>query len=445
MSELRFPESPVFYRLLHRTFTKVVKGDGIYLYDEQGRRYIDACGGALVVNIGHGRREVAGAMAEQAGKVAYAHGSMFTSDAVEQLSRDLVEILPGSLDKVYLVHGGTEATETAIKLARQYHLARDRKDKYKVVGLRPSYHGNTLGALSASGRDPLRKPYEPMLAGFHHIPGPYCYRCPWNLTPSDCNMKCAEELDVVVKREGADSISAFIAEPIGGSSSGAIVPPPEYFPRIRAICNRHDILFIADEVLTGFGRTGTIFALEHFDFQADMVLLGKGLSGGYIPAGAVGVGTNLVETIRERFGNFTHGYTYSHHAVVAAACREVLTILKREKLVERAEARGRYLHLKLQELTRFSFVGDIRGKGLLAGIELVTDRATKEPFPRARKFVEELTAQAFEKGLLLYPSTGGADGTRGDNFTLAPPFVIEEHEIDQIVSLLIEVFEEVRP
>ncbi len=367
MGELQFPESPVFYRLLHRTFTKVVKGDGIYLYDDQGRRFIDACGGALVVNIGHGRREVAAAMAEQASRVAYAHGSMFTTEAVEELCRDLVEILPDPLDKVYLVHGGTEATETAIKLARQYHLARGRADKYKVVGLRPSYHGNTLGALSASGRDPLRKPYEPMLAGFPQIPGPYCYRCPWSLTPPGCNMKCAEELDVLIKREGADSFSAFIAEPIGGSSSGAIVPPAEYFPRIREICDRHDILFIADEVLTGFGRTGTYLALEHFDVDADMVLLGKGLSGGYIPAGAVGVGTDLVETIREKFGNFTHGYTYSHHAVVAAACREVLAILKREKLVERAEVRGRYFQQKLQELSRFSFVGDLRGRGLSSG------------------------------------------------------------------------------
>jgi adenosylmethionine-8-amino-7-oxononanoate aminotransferase len=445
MSELRFPDSPVFYRILDRSFLEVVRGDGVFLYDAGGRAYIDGCGGALVVNIGHGRKEVANAMAEQAGRVAYAHGSMFTTKAVEELSETLVGLLPENLDKVYLVHGGTEATETAIKLARQFHLARGKSDKYRVVGLRPGYHGNTLGALAVSGREPLRRPYEPMLADFPRIPAPYCYRCPWHLSPPECGVKCADELDVLLEREGAETFSAFIAEPIGGSSTGAAVPPPEYLPRIREICTRHDLLFIADEVLTGMGRTGRYLALEHFDVVPDMVLLGKGLSSGYMPAGAVGVGSPIVETVRKTFGNFTHGYTYSHHAVAAATCREVLAVLKREHLVERAVERGRYLFEKLQGLERFSFVGDVRGRGLLVGVELVADRETKKPFPRSRKLIEELMRRAFEKGLLIYPSTGCADGVQGELFNLAPPLVIEEEEIDQLVSILIETFEETKP
>jgi adenosylmethionine-8-amino-7-oxononanoate aminotransferase len=256
-------------------------------------------------------------------------------------------------------------------------------------------------------------------------------------------VKCADELDVLLERDGAESFTAFIAEPIGGSSSGAVVPPLEYLRRIREICDRHDVLFIADEVLTGMGRTGRYLALEHFGVVPDMLLLGKGLSSGYAPAGAVAVGTDIVETIRERFGNFTHGYTFSHNPVVAAACREVLAVLKRERLVERAEERGRYLFDKLQNLTRFPFVGDVRGRGLLAGVEIVADREKKKPFPRRRKLVEELTRRAFDKGLLIYPSTGSVDGVDGDLFNLAPPFVIEEQEIDQIVSILMETFEEI--
>jgi adenosylmethionine-8-amino-7-oxononanoate aminotransferase len=370
---------------------------------------------------------------------------MFTTEAVEALCASLVEIVGMGLDKVYLVHGGAEATETAIKLARQYHAARGASHKYLVVGLRPSYHGNTLGALSASGREPLRKPYEPMLADFSLIPGPYCYRCPWDLAPTDCSVRCAEELENLLNREGDDSFSAFIAEPINGSSSGATVPPPEYFPRVRQICDRHDILFIADEILTGLGRTGRNLALEHFGAAPDMVLLGKGLSSGYVPAGAVCVGSPIVETVRGRFGNFVHGYTFSHHAVVAAGCREVLSILMREHLVERAKTMGRYFLDRLQELGRFPFVGDVRGRGLLAGIELVADRDTKKPFPRSRKLIEDVTQRAFERGLLIYPSTGSADGVNGDLFTLAPPFVIDEGEIDHLVALLTDTFEEIDP
>jgi adenosylmethionine-8-amino-7-oxononanoate aminotransferase len=258
-------------------------------------------------------------------------------------------------------------------------------------------------------------------------------------------LRCADELENVLERQGPESFSAFIAEPVNGSSAGAAVPPPGYFPRIREICNRNDILFIADEVLTGLGRTGTYFAVEHFAVQPDILLMGKGLGGGYAPVGAVAVAGTLIECIREKFGNFIHGYTFSHNPVVAAACRETLTILKREQLVEKAKERGDYFHEKLDRLYRAAVVGDVRGKGLLAGIELVSDRESKKPFPRSRKLVEEVTARAFEKGLLIYPSTGCADGVGGDLITLAPPFIIEERQIDRIVSLLLETLMEIHP
>jgi adenosylmethionine-8-amino-7-oxononanoate aminotransferase len=445
MDKLRFPESPVFYRVLNRPLPEVVRGEGVYLYDTTGKEYLDACGGALVVNIGHGRREVAAAMAEQAGRVAYAHGSMFTTRALEEASGALVEVLPASLDKVYWVHGGTEATETAIKLAHQYHRARGKESKYRLIGLTPSYHGNTLGALAASGREPLRRPYESLLSDFPRIPAPYCYRCPWKVRPPECGLRCANELEGVLEREGPESFSAFIAEPIAGSSAGATVPPPGYFPRIREICDRNDILFIADEVLTGLGRTGKYFAVEHFAVAPDILLMGKGLAGGYAPVGALAVNRSIVQCVLDKFGNFIHGYTFSHNPVVAAASRETLSILKREGLVEKAAERGRYFFERLEELSRVTAVGEVRGKGLLAGIELVLDRESKEPFPRSRKLIEEVTARAFDKGLLIYPSTGCANGVDGDLIILAPPFIIEEQQIDQIVSVLLQILTEIRP
>ncbi|MGH9460134.1 MAG: aspartate aminotransferase family protein, partial [Vicinamibacteria bacterium] len=371
--------------------------------------------------------------------------TMFTTEALEELCGALVELLPGDLDKVYLVAGGSEATETALKLARQYHLARGKPNKHRMIGLWPSYHGNTLAALSVGGRAPLRAPYEPLLSDFPHVPAAYCYRCPWKSHPSNCGVLCAEELEALIERDGAENFAAFIAEPVSGAAAGAAVPPPEYFPRIREICDRYDLLFIADEILTGLGRTGRYFAMEHHGVVPDILLMGKGLSGGYAPVGAVAVNHRLIDAIREKFDSFTHGFTFSHHPVVAAACRETVAILKREDLVNRVERLGAYFQKKLGSLERFSFVGDIRGRGLLAGIELVRDLETKEPFPRSRKLVEEITALAFRNGLLVYPSTGCADGVDGDLITLAPPFVIDEERIDLIVERLEKTFSELRP
>jgi adenosylmethionine-8-amino-7-oxononanoate aminotransferase len=285
----QFPHTPVFYRDLNRVYRTAVRGEGLYLEDESGRRYIDACGGALTVNLGHGRAELASAMAEQAGKVSYVHGSQFTTDALEEWAVRLVETLPSHRFKLYLVPGGTEATETAIKLARQYHIARGRTSKYLTLACRPSYHGNTLGSLSVSGRDALRTAYRPLLSNEEHAPAPYCYRCPLGKTYPECEVACADAVGELFERVGPDKVAAFVAEAVTGAACGAAVPPPEYLPRLRAICDRHDVVLVVDEVLTGFGRTGTFWAVSPSGVVPDVLLMGKGITGGAVPGGAVAV------------------------------------------------------------------------------------------------------------------------------------------------------------
>jgi hypothetical protein len=444
MAERRFPESPVFYRDLNKPFATAVRGEGVYLEDEKGKRYLDACGGALVVNLGHGRKELARAMAEQAERVFYVHGSQFTTDAIEEWAEALARKLPRELSKLYLVPGGTEATETAIKLGRQLHMARGSDGKFKTLACRPSYHGNTLGALSISGREGLRRPYEPLLSNRAHAPAPYCYRCPLGKTYPECEVACADAVADLFESVGPDTVSAFVAEAVMGAAAGCAVPPREYLPKVRAICDRFDVLLIVDEVLTGFGRTGTFLALEPSGVVPDVVLLGKGITSGAVPGGAVAVKESLARSIAEKLGSFSHGYTFSHHPVVAAVAREALRILEAEKLVERVKRLEAPFFDALSRLKRFDFVGDIRGRGLLAGIELVRDRKTKEPYPRSQKLVEKIAARAFERGLVVYYGTGMANGVDGDTLVLAPPFVIDEGQIEEIASILEETFSELK-
>ncbi len=442
MSARRFPETPVFYRDLGKTFPTAVRGEGIYLYDSSGKRYLDACGGALVVSLGHGRKDLARAMAEQAEKVAYVHGTQFTTDAIEEWAEGLSRLLPKELSKLYLVPGGSEATETAIKLARQYHLARGRDSKYRAIAVRPSYHGGTLGALSVTGRESLRKPYLPLLSNQHHAPAPYCYRCPLEKSYPDCGVACADALADLIRDLGPDTVAAFFIESVGGAATGAAVPPSDYLPRVREICDRNDILLVADEVLVGYGRTGTFLALEPSGVVPDLLLLGKGITSGAVPGGAVAVRETIARTLKDKLGSFTHGFTFSHHPVVAAVAREVLSILERDELVARVARLERPFFAALERLKRFDFVGDIRGRGLLAGIELVRDKTTKEPFPRSRKLAEEVASRAFARGLIIYYGTGMANGVDGDTVILGPPFVIEERELDDIARLLEETFSE---
>jgi adenosylmethionine-8-amino-7-oxononanoate aminotransferase len=429
------PDSFVFHRPWGRELPVIARGAGAELWDTTGKRYLDGSGGAVVVNVGHGRSEIAAAMARQAEAAAYVHGTQFTSEAIEDYARRLAAHAPGDCTRLYLVSGGSEANETAVKMARAYQLAVGQGSRYKAVRRSVSYHGNTLMTLSLSGRPNLKEPYRPLLTAVPEAPAPFCYHCPLAQTYPECEVACADELERVIQREGPESVAAFIAEPILGASAGAFVPPEDYARKAREICSRHGIVYIDDEVMTGFGRTGAFFGIEWSGVVPDLVTCGKGMSGGYMPVGAVLASERIVAAL-ERAGGFTHGFTFSHHAVTAAACRETLRILEDEDLVTHARALGGRLLSRLEPLRSRPQVGDVRGRGLLAGVELVADKGTRRPFPRAEKRAEALAAAAFASGLVVYPGTGCADGRDGDLVMLAPPFVTTEAQIDEMTSIL---------
>ena len=425
----------MFRRVAGRDLPRVARASGAVVWDTDGRRYLDGSGGAVVVNVGHGREEIAAAMARQAGAAGYVHGTQFTSDVLEEYARRLAVHAPGECRRLYLLSGGSEATETAVKLARAYHLARGEPGRHKVIGRSVSYHGNTLGALSLSGRPTLQAPYVPLLSATPRAAAPFCYHCPLERTYPSCALACADDLEVVIEREGAGTIAAFIAEPILGASAGAAVPPDDYTRRVRESCRRHGIVYIDDEVMTGLGRTGRWFGIEWSGAAPDLVVCGKGMAGGYMPVGAVLASEAIVETV-ERAGGFVNGFTFSHHPVTAAAALATLEILERERLVERAEALGERALARLQALRKSPHVGDVRGRGLMLAVEVVADAPTRRPFPRAERRAEKIAARAFADGLIVYPSVGGATGTEGDAIMLAPPFVVTEAEIDEMAEIL---------
>jgi adenosylmethionine-8-amino-7-oxononanoate aminotransferase len=430
-----FPSSFVFHRPLGRELPAIARASGAELWDTAGKRYLDGAGGAVVVNIGHGRAEIAEAMAAQARAAAYVHGTQFTSEVLEDYARRLARHAPGDCTRLYLVSGGSEANETAVKLARAFQLAKGRPERHKVVHRSVSYHGNTLAALALSGRPNLRAPYQPMLSATPEAKAPFCHHCPLERSYPECNVACADDLAAVIEREGPDTVAAFIAEPILGASAGAAVPPDEYLSRVRAICDRHDVLLIDDEVMTGFGRTGRFFGIDWSGVRPDIVTCGKGMSGGYAPVGGVLVSERIVETLASASG-FTHGFTFSHNPVTAAACRAALDVLERESLVPRALERGARLGALLEPLRAHPHVGDVRGRGLLWGIELARDKESRAPFPRREKKAEALAARAFAEGLVVYPSGGCANGTDGDVVMLAPPFVVSDAELGEMATLL---------
>jgi adenosylmethionine-8-amino-7-oxononanoate aminotransferase len=433
----------VFHRRLEHDYPVVDRGQGVYLYDTAGRRYLDAAGGALVVNIGHGVAEVAEAMAAQAQRVTFAHSTQFTSQPLEAYAVALGRVSPIAEPWVYLVSGGSEATETAFKLARQVCVARGEPGRYKIVSRWGSYHGATLGGLSASGRTPLRRPYAPLLLDVPHIPPCYCYRCTYNLAYPACNVACADALEAEILRHGPETVAAFIAEPVAGATLAAAVPPPEYWPRVREICDRYGVLLIADEVMTGLGRTGRWFAVEHWGVTPDILVTAKGASGGYFPLGLLLVEGNLVAAIRDGPGNFTHGFTYANGVVSAAVGLAVLRYLQAHDLVAASARLGEYLRRKLESLRELPAVGDVRGLGLMVGVELVADGVSKRPFPRAHKVAERVQAAAMARGVIVYYGAGLADGLDGDAILLGPPFIVTEAQIDEIVAVLRQAIVEV--
>jgi adenosylmethionine-8-amino-7-oxononanoate aminotransferase len=438
--EYGYPKGHVFYRKLARDYPLVTHGDGIYLYDKNGKQYIDGSGGALVVSIGHGRKEILQKMTEQMSRVGYVHGSQFTTASIEEYAESLGEVLPKGLEKIYFLSGGAESVEAAIKLARQYFLESGQSQRWRVVARWHSYHGNTLGALSLTGRISMRRPYLPLLIDFPHFPPPYCYRCPYGLTFPECELECARALENMIQLEGPETISAVILEPIIGATIGAVVPPDGSLDIIRKTCDRFGILLIDDEVMTGMGRTGRWFAVDHWAVSPDIMVLGKGMSGGYFPLSAMITRREFVDRLKEKTGGFVHGHTFSHHPVACAVGFEVLQYMKEYQLVERSSSRGAYLLKRLEELRVFPFVGDVRGKGLMAAIEFVKNQKTKEPFPRGAKFTERVIDLAFDNGLVLYPGTGFVDGVNGDMVMLGPPLTIEENQIDEIIDILKKTF-----
>ena len=443
--EYGYPKGHVFYRKLARTYPLATRGEGIYLFDESGKRYIDGSGGAVVVNVGHGRSEILQKITEQMGQVGYVHGTQFTTQAVEAYAEALGEILPPELGKIYFLSGGSEAVEAAIKFVRQFHLESGQSQRWRVAARWHSYHGNTLGALSLTGRIGMRRPYLPLLVDFPHFPPPYCYRCPFGLTYPQCEVECAKSLENMIQMEGPETISGVIVEPILGATIGAVVPPDEYLPLIQEICKRYGILLIDDEVMTGMGRTGTWFAVNHWDVIPDVMVLGKGMSGGYFPLSAMVARTEFVDRLKEKTGGFVHGHTYSHHPVACAVGLFVLRFIGEGRLVERSRERGAYLLRRLEELKSFPFVGDVRGKGLMAAVEFVKDQRTKEPFQRSERFTERVVDLAFENGLVLYSGTGFVDGVNGDMIMLGPPFVIEENQVDEMIEILKKTFVGLKP
>jgi len=430
-----YPEGHVFYRKLTRSFPRIVRAEGCYLYDDRGRRYLDACGGAFVVNVGHGVAEIADALTRQARQVAYLSGSAFTHEPAEQLAAELAATLPGDLDKLYFLSSGSEAVEAALKLARQYWVESGRPAKHKIIALAPSYHGNTLLALSASAREHYRTLFREWLVDVRRIPAPYPYRCACGGREPLCPACSGAALEATILQEGPDSVAAFIAEPVGGSSTGASVPRPEYLRAVRAICDRHDVLFVADEILCGAGRTGTWWALERAGVTPDIMTLGKGITGGYAPLSAVAAPERLLDVLARHSGALLHAQTYGHHPVACAAGLAAVRHLKARRLVERCAHMGDVLHRRLAGLRALPHVGDVRGIGLLAGVEFVEDKDTRAPFARSLHFAETFTEAAQEAGLVVWPNVGHADGENGDLVMIAPPFVVTEEQIDELVTL----------
>ena len=423
----------VFPRVLTRSLPAAVSAEGAWIVDADGKRYLDGAGGAIVVGVGHGDPALLAAAEEQLHRTQYVHGTMFTTEAVESYADEVSDVLPLDDARIYPVSGGSEAVETALKMARAYHLARGEGGRVTVIARRSSYHGNTLGALDASGKEPLRKQYTPWLGRFLHGPPAYEYRCENPSHPDGCGDWHVAELTRMIESYGPETIAAFIAEPIAGATLGAAVPCDDYWPKVADVCRAHGILVIADEVMTGFGRTGRWFGIDRWDVRPDIVTAGKGTTSGYVPFGFAACSGPVFQTIAE--GGFVHGFTWSHNALGAAVARATLRRLRDDGLVERSRELGaKLLQEHRAELDAAQHVGDVRGAGMMIGVELVRDRASKEPFPRRDQITERIVAAARDDGLLLYSSTGHVDGTDGDLVMLGPPFTLTDDDAAVLVE-----------
>jgi adenosylmethionine-8-amino-7-oxononanoate aminotransferase len=428
----------VFHRSARSTPPMVVRGEGIYLIGADGRRYIDACGGAAVSSLGHAHPAVVAAITEQARTLEYAHTGAFTTQAAESLAGVIAAQCPGTLDRVWFTSSGSEAIEAAIKLARQYHLERGDTARTRLIARRQSYHGNTLGALAAGGNAGRRAAYEPLLIDVSLIEPCFAYRyARADETPEAYALRAAAALETELQRLGPETVIAFVAETVVGATAGAVPPAPGYLAAIRAICDRHGVLLILDEVMCGSGRTGTFLACEQEGVVPDIVTIAKGLGAGFQPIGAMVCTAQIHETIAAGSGAFLHGQTYAGHPIGCAAALAVQDVIRKEGLLARVSEGGAYLRDRLEtRLGHHLHVGDIRGRGYLQAVELVADRASQAPFDPALSLAARIKAEAFARGLLVYPGSGTIDGRQGDHVLLAPPYTANHAELDLIVDIL---------
>ena len=425
---------------LHGTLPPQViceRGDGVYLYDQNGRRYIDFSGGPHVVSLGHGNQKVNEATKKQIDKVSFFFRAFWLNEPLLELAERIISVAPPNLTQCQFCNSGSEANETAIKIARQYHVERGKPEKYMVLSRWQSYHGMTLGALSVSGHTMRRQKFEPVLHQWPKIPAPLCYHCAYELTYPGCDIKCARALEEIINQVGAQYVAAFFIEAIGGAGTACMVPVPEYYPMIREICDRYDVLLIDDEVICGFGRTGKWFGINHWDVNPDIITSAKGMTGGYTPMAVVIIDEKIGKVFSETGAGFMHGFTMEGNPVSAATCLAVIDVLQKEGLVERCARLGEYFFQKGREkLAHHPVVGDIRGKGLLMGIELVQNKEAREPFDMKRRAANRLQHIAMEHGVMGYPTVGIKNGVSGDALLVSPPFIITEPVIDEAFDLL---------
>ena len=438
--------SALLRRSFRKAFPPAVRGEGVYLWDDRGQRYLDFSGSAAVNFIGHGVQEIPDAMAAQARHLEFVHSSQFTTPVAEEYAQDLLNFAGDNFQGgcVYFTSGGSEAIETALKLARQYQVEIGQSERYQVLSRSQSYHGSTLGALAVSGNKRRREIYLPMVREFAQIALPYCYRCAYDC--EECARQYADELERAVELTNGEA-AAFISEPVSGATLGAAVPPDSYLQQVAEICRRHDVLFIADEVMTGMGRAGRNFAVEHWGVAPDIMVTAKGLSSGYAPLGAVVVSKKVADAISSGSGSFLHGFTYNSHPISLAAGRAVLRYLQKMKLVQAADSSGNgtpasELRKALETLRELEPIGDVRGIGMLWGVEFVADKQSKKPFASALNFAGRVAQAAMRRGLLVYPMQGSVDGVSGDHLLIAPPAVITQEQIQWAVDQLRDSIQE---
>lgn len=428
--------------VFHRNSTSVppsaVRGDGIFVIDQSGQRYLDASGGAAVSCLGHSHPKVIDAIKVQLDELPYAHTGFFTSEPAEQLADLLVGAAPGNLDRVYIVSGGSEAIEAALKLARQYFLERGEPERRHFIARRQSYHGNTLGALAVGGNQWRREPFEPLLINATHVSPCYAYRDKRpEESDTDYGERLAAELDAAVQALGPESVIGFVAETVGGATAGVLPPVPGYFTRVREVCDRHGILLILDEVMCGMGRTGTTFACEPEGITPDIVTIAKGLGAGYQPIGALMCTDTVHDAIANGSGFFQHGHTYMGHTAACAGALAVQQVIQEEGLLKNVITQGANLESALNErLGNHAHVGDIRGRGLFWGIELVSDRSNKTPFAPESRLHAGVKMEAMKLGLMCYPMGGTVNGKDGDHILLAPPFIVNADDVAQIAETI---------